>query len=131
MLKANRSSKTQIRETPLKYLKMPKEFVRLKTQEALIAEGKRNHNCVGGYWKRVLEGKSLIYSADIQNEHLTIEIRFCKTRSKTKKYNFYINQCYKAYNRPCSPSVLEYVKECLESNSENAIKEFNAKQISL
>lgn len=124
MLKANRSSKTQIRETPLKYLKMPKEFVRLKTQEALIAEGKRNHNCVGGYWKRVLEGKSLIYSADIQNEHITIEICFRKTRSKTKKYNFYISQCYKAYNRPCSPSVLEYVEKCLENSSGKAIKKY-------
>lgn len=130
MLRANRSSKTKIKETPLKYLKMPKEFVRLKTQRALMAEGMRNHNCVGGYWKRVLEGKSLIYSADIQDEHLTIEIRFRKTRSKTKKYNFFINQCYKAYNRPCSPSVLEYVNKCLENNSENAIKEFNNKQIS-
>lgn len=128
MLKANRSFKTKIKETPLKYLKMPKEFVRLKTQRALTAEGMRNHNCVGGYWKQVLDGKSLIYSADIQDEHLTIEIRFRKSRSKTKKYNFFVNQCYKAYNEPCSPSVLEYVKECL-SRSEKAIKEFNAKQL--
>lgn len=128
--KANRSSKTKIKESPLKYLKMPKEFVRLKTKEALIAEGKCNHNCVGGYWNYVLEGKSLIYSATVQSEHLTIEIRFRKTRSKSKKYNFYISQCYKAYNKPCSPNVLEYVKECLESSSENAIKEFNTKQIS-
>lgn len=128
MLKANRSSKTKIKETPLKYLEMPKEFVRLKTQRALIAEGMRNHNCVGGYWKRVSEGKSLIYSATIQDEHLTIEIQFRKSRSKIKKYNFYVNQCYKAYNRPCSPGVLEYVNECLERNSEKAIEEFIDKQ---
>lgn len=124
MRNANRGLKIKIPETPLKYLKLPKEFVLLKTQNALEAEGNYNHNCVGGYGEAIKKGRCVIYSADIQNEHLTIEIKFRKLRNSKKEYKFYINQCMQKYNEPCSKEVLDYVNECLESCSENAIKKF-------
>ena len=121
MRKANRCLKSKIPESPLKYLKLPKEFILLNTQKSLSMEGKINHNCVGGYGEKIIKGKCVIYSANINQEHLTIEIRFRKAKNG---YKFYVNQCYKAYNQPCSPSTLEYVKECLEGSSEKAIEKF-------
>lgn len=124
MRNANRGLKIKIPETPLKYLKLPEEFVLLKTQTALEAEGNYNHNCVGGYGEDIKKGRCVIYSADIQNEHLTIEIKFRKLRNSKKEYKFYINQCMKKYNEPCSKEALDYVNECLESCSDRAIKKF-------
>lgn len=121
IMKSNKRCKVEIPNTPLKHLKMPKEFVLLKTQKALIDEGKINHNCVGGYGKMITSGQCVVYSANIRNEHLTIEIRFRKLRNS---YKFYVSQCYKAYNTPCSEDVLAYVNECLENCSEKAITKY-------
>lgn len=121
ILKSTRYSKIIIPETPLKYLKLPKEFVLLNTNKALINEGIINHNCVGGYSKKISSGKCVIYSANIKDEHLTIEIKLKKTKSG---YKFYVNQCLKAYNNPCSPNILAYVKECLDKCSINAINKY-------
>lgn len=119
--KSNKHSKITIPETPLKYLKLPKEFVLLKTQKALIDEGRINHNCVGGYGKKIISGKCVVYSANIQNEHLTIEIKFRKIKNE---YKFYIAQCYKACNIPCSPDILAYIKECLAKCSDKAVSKY-------
>lgn len=119
--KSNMHSKITIPETPLKYLKLPEEFVLLKTQKALINEGKINCNCVGGYGKKIISGKCVVYSANIQNEHLTIEIRFRKIKNT---YEFYVAQCYKACNKSCSPDILAYVKECLVKCSDKAISKY-------
>lgn len=119
--KSNQCSKIIIPETPLKYLKLPKEFVLIKTQKALIDEGKINHNCVGGYGKKITSGKCVIYSANIRDEHLTIEIKFRKVKNE---YKFYIAQCYKACNQPCSPDTLEYVKKCLAECTDKAVRKY-------
>ena len=119
--KTNKLSKITIPETPLKYLKLPKEFVLLKSQKALINEGRINHNCVGAYGQDIISGKCVIYSANIQNEHLTIEIKFIKIKNE---YKFYVAQCYKACNIPCSPDILAYVRECLAKCSDKAIKKY-------
>ena len=119
--KSNKLSKITIPETPLKYLKLPKEFVLLKSQKALINEGRINHNCVGAYGQDIISGKCVIYSANIQNEHLTIEIKFIKIKNE---YKFYVAQCYKACNIPCSPDILAYVRECLAKCSDKAIKKY-------
>lgn len=119
--KSNKLSKITIPETPLKYLKLPKEFVLLKSQKALINEGRINHNCVGAYGQDIISGKCVIYSANIHNEHLTIEIKFIKIKNE---YKFYVAQCYKACNIPCSPDILAYVRECLAKCSDKAIKKY-------
>lgn len=123
--KSYRCGKITFPETPLKYLRLPKEFLLLKTQKALIEEGKINHNCVGGYGKKIIAGKCVIYSANIQDEHLTIEIMFKQTKNR---YKFYVAQCYKAYNRPCSDEALAYVKECIDNCSEIAIAQYLKRQ---
>lgn len=119
--KANGRCKIIIPDTPLKYLKLPEEFTLLATQKALTDEGNINHNCVGGYGKKITSGKCVVYSADIQGEHLTIEIRCRKAK---KHYKFYVSQCYKTHNQPCSEDVLAYVNSCLENCSEKAINRY-------
>lgn len=122
--KANYGKKLTIPETPLKYLELPKEFTLLKTKKALLFEGQRNHNCVGTYVDRVNKGSCVIYTADIDGEHLTIEI--C-CRKKNKKYGFTVTQCYKAYNQHCKEETLQYVKDCVENSSEKAFQKYTAK----
>lgn len=122
--KANYGKKLTIPETPLKYLKLPKEFILLKTKSALILEGERNHNCVGGYVDKINKGVCIIYTVDIDGEHLTIDIRCRKSRKKNKKYDFYVCQCYKSYNRSCKSETLQYVKECVENSSEKAEQKY-------
>lgn len=119
--KANGRCKIIIPDTPLKYLKLPEEFTLLATQKALTDEGNINHNCVGSYGKKITLGKCVVYSADIQGEHLTIEIRCRKAK---KHYKFYVLQCYKTHNQPCSEDVLAYVNSCLENCSEKAINRY-------
>ena len=64
------------------YLKLPKEFILLDAPGALCQEQKRQHNCVSSYIGRIEKGSCIIYSADINGEHVTIEIRYRKTRGK-------------------------------------------------
>ena len=99
IFKANYGKKLVIPETPLKYLKLPKEFILLTT-------------------------KSLVYAADIDGEHLTIDIRCRKSRKKNKKYDFYVCQCYKSYNKPCKNETLQYVQECVEHSTEKAVEKY-------
>lgn len=124
IFKANYGKKLVIPETPLKYLKLPKEFILLNTKKALIFEGNRNHNCVGGYVDNINKGRCIIYTADIDGEHLTIDIRCRKSRKKNKKFDFYVCQCYKAYNQPCKNETLKYVNECVERSSEKAAEKY-------
>ena len=124
--KANHGKKLVIPETPLKYLTLPKEFSLLNTKKALAFEGKRNHNCVGAYVDFVNNGNCVIYTADINGEHLTIEICYKKSRNKNKKYDFYVNQCYTTYNKNCKQETLRYVKECVERSSDKAIEKYTA-----
>lgn len=121
MRKSYKHCKISIPNTPLKHLNLPKEFVMLKTQKALTLESKINHNCVCAYGDMITSGKCVIYSANIQSEHLTIDIRFKKTKNG---YKFYISQCYKAYNQRCSEYALAYVNECLDNCSEKAINAY-------
>lgn len=120
--KMNYGKKLVIPATPLKYLKLPKEFILLKTKKSLEFEGKRNHNCVGGYVNKINIGLCVVYTADIDDEHLTIEVRFKKSRNS--KYSIYVNQCYKSHNRPCKDETLQYVKDCVANSSEIAIKKY-------
>lgn len=124
IFKANYGKKLVIPETPLKYLKLPKEFILLSTKKALIFEGNRNHNCVGGYVDNINKGRCIIYTADINGEHLTIDIRCRQIRKRNKKYEFYVCQCYKSYNQPCKNETLQYVKECVETSSEKAVEKY-------
>lgn len=124
IFKANYGKKLVIPETPLKYLKLPKEFILLNTKKALIFEGKRNHNCVGAYVDIINKGKCIVYTADINGEHLTIDIRYRKSRKKNKKYDFYVCQCYKSYNKPCKNETLQYVQECVEHSTEKAVEKY-------
>ncbi len=122
--KANRGISLKIPETPLKYLSLPKEFILLKTKSALYEEGKINHNCVGSYVDRINNGQCVIYSANIQGEHLTIEICYNKVKGKKKQFEFYVRQCYASYNRSCSDDALQYVTKSVEDSTQNAIRNY-------
>ena len=114
--KANRGIKFVIPETPLKYLELPEPFYLIKTKSALQLEGEINYNCVGTYLPKINSGHCIIYTADIDEQHLTIDIRYNK---KTKKFS--VNQCYKKHNRPCKEETLEYVKKTVQEHSKQAI----------
>ena len=114
--KANRGIKFVIPETPLKYLELPEPFYLIKTKSALQLEGEINYNCVGTYLSKINSGHCIIYTADIDEQHLTIDIRYNK---KTKKFS--VNQCYKKHNRPCKEETLEYVKKTVQEHSKQAI----------
>lgn len=123
--KANRGKKLIVPETPLKHLRLSRKFTLLNTKSALIFEGERNHNCVGGYIDLVNRGRCIIYTADIDGEHLTIEIRYKKLG---ETYKIYVRQCYKAFNQRCKEETLKYVEKCVADASENAVKDYIRKQ---
>lgn len=83
LLKKKHRGKIKIPETPLKYLKLPKEFILLDAPGALCQEQKRQHNCVSSYIGRIEKGSCIIYSADINGEHVTIET--CDNRNQIQK----------------------------------------------
>ena len=124
LLKKKHRGKIKIPETPLKYLKLPKEFILLDTPAALYQEQKRQHNCVSSYIGRIENGSCIIYSADINGEHVTIEIRYRKTRGK---YTFIVPQCLKMWNEYCSEETLKYVKEQVKEAGEQAVKKYERK----
>lgn len=68
--------------------------------------------------------KTIIYSADINGEHVTIEIRYRKTRGK---YTFIVPQCLKMWNECCSEETLKYVKEQVKEAGEQAVKKYERK----
>lgn len=108
--KTNRGKKLEIPETPLKYLELPSEFHMLKTKKAVLTEGVINHNCVGTYIDYINSGDCIIFSADVNNEHLTIEVCCRKLR---EKYDMWLNQCYTRCNQSCKPETYEYVEKCI------------------
>lgn len=124
LLKKKHRGKIKIPETPLKHLKLSKEFILLDTPGALYQEQKRQHNCVSSYIGRIENGSCIIYSADINGEHVTIEIRCRKTRGK---YTFIVPQCLKMWNEYCSKETLEYVKEQVKKVGEQAVKKYEKK----
>ena len=124
LLKKKHRGKIKIPETPLKYLKLPKEFILLDAPGALCQEQKRQHNCVSSYIGRIENGSCIIYSADINGEHVTIEIRYRKTRGK---YTFIVPQCLKMWNECCSEETLKYVKEQVKEAGEQAVKKYERK----
>ena len=103
---------------------MPKEFILLDAPGALCQEQKRQHNCVSSYIGRIKKGSCIIYSADINGEHVTIEIRYRKTRGK---YTFIVPQCLKMWNECCSEETLKYVKEQVKEAGEQAVKKYERK----
>ena len=123
IIKSYRGKKLVVPETPLKYLKLPNEFCLLKTKESLILEGRRNHNCVGGYIDYINRGKCVVYTADIGGEHLTIEVSLRK--HKNGSYSIYVNQCFKSYNRPCQKSAQQYVIDCVTAAQDAAIEKYS------
>lgn len=124
LLKKKHRGKIKIPETPLKYLELPKEFILLDAPGALCQEQKRQHNCVSSYIGRIEKGSCIIYSADINGEHVTIEIRYRKTRGK---YTFIVPQCLKMWNECCSEETLKYVKEQVKEAGEQAVKKYERK----
>lgn len=124
LLKKKHRGKIKIPETPLKYLKLPKEFILLDAPGALCQEQKRQHNCVSSYIGRIEKGSCIIYSADVNGEHVTIEIRYRKTRGK---YTFILPQCLKMWNECCSEETLKYVKEQVKEAGEQAVKKYERK----
>ena len=124
LLKKKHRGKIKIPETPLKYLKLPKEFILLDTPGALYQEQERQHNCVSSYIERIEKGSCVIYAADVNGEHVTIEIRYRKARGK---YTFIVPQCLKMQNQYCSKETSEYVKEQVKEAGEQAVKKYERK----
>lgn len=67
------------------------------------------------------DGECMIFSATVNNERLTIEIRKTKT-------SFKINQCLKCFNERCLPETFKIVKADVKNATENAYKKYNAIQ---
>ena len=124
LLKKKHRGKIKIPETPLKYLKLPKEFILLDTPGVLYQEQKRQHNCVSSYIGRIEKGSCIIYAAEVNGEHVTIEIRYRKARGK---YIFIVPQCLKMWNEYCSKETLEYVKEQVKEAGVQAVKKYEKK----
>ena len=115
-MKRKRGNKLQIPDTPLKQLKLPKEFQRLESHTDLLEEQERQHNCVGSYGDRIEAGKCIVYKADIYDEHVTIEI-IC--RKHKEQYRFLVRQCLTRFNDPCKKETLDYVKNQVKIAAQN------------
>lgn len=113
--------KLQIPETPLKYLELPDNYKKLEKYNEFVSEGKKQHNCVARYISSVENGKCMIFSATVNDERLTIEIRKTKT-------SFEITQCLKHFNERCLPETFKIVETDVKNATENAYKKYNAIQ---
>jgi len=87
---------------------MPQEYKLLTTRKELWQEGVMQGNCVAIYDDAIKSGRSSIYSATINGERLTIEIKY------NKKDGYYINQCSCHFNEDCKPETLNIVKDALK-----------------
>ena len=67
------------------------------------------------------DGKCMIFSATVNDERLTIEIRKTKT-------SFKISQCLKSCNERCLPETFKIVETDVKNATENAYKKYNAIQ---
>lgn len=105
----------KIPNTPLKQLKLPKEFERLETSGRMCYESFLQHNCVRTYINEVNEGRCVIYAATINDERVTIEIiydqRSASYNEEIVEPHFKVAQCYLAYNRTCSTNTFQYVNK--------------------
>lgn len=107
-LRKSLGNKLKIKKGPLTKLKMPQEYKLLTTRKELQQEGIMQGNCVAIYDDAIESGRSSIYSATINGERLTIEIKY------NKKNGFYVNQCFCHYNEDCKPETLKIVKGVLK-----------------
>ena len=101
-------NKLKIKKGPLSKLEMPQEYKLLTTREELWQEGVAQGNCVANYDDTVEDGKSSIYSVTINEERLTVEIKY------NKKNGYYVKQCLCRYNKDCKPETLKIVKDTLK-----------------
>lgn len=107
-LRKSLGNKLKIKKGPLVKLKMPQDYKLLTTRKELWQEGVMQGNCVAIYDDAIESGRSSIYSATINGERLTIEIKY------NKKNGYYINQCFCRYNEDCKPETLKIVKDVLK-----------------
>ena len=79
---------------------------------------------MSSYIGRIEKGSCIIYAAEVNGEHVTIEIRYRKARGK---YIFIVPQCLKMWNEYCSKETLEYVKEQVKEAGVQAVKKYEKK----
>lgn len=120
--KSNKGKKLTIPESPLKYLDLP--FDLITTKSRLETEGKLNHNCVGTYLDKINKGKCVIFSGNVNGEHLTIEVTCTVRGKKNRVYKFSVSQCYKSYNRSPNVKSYNYVVEYVKNAMDNAVNKF-------
>lgn len=110
--KKYKHKKISIPDTPLSRLKLPKEFVRITKSKDLFKESIRNSNCVHSYIDKINNGKCLIYTADLNNEHCTIEITYSRGKYR-------LSQIYTKYNNEVKEETLKYVKNVINECNKN------------
>lgn len=111
--------KLRIPKTPLKYLKLPKEFHMITTRKELIEESETQHNCVASYLDYINSGRCVIFTGDVDGEHLTIEVRY-----DDKKKGFEVMQCLTTYNRACKRKTKTYVKRSVKEAGKKAMQSY-------
>lgn len=107
------------KDSPFLQLKLPPEYVLIKTKKALIEESVENQNCVAAYDTLINKGKCVIYSIICDKKRYTIEIRYKKQHEKIR---FYINQFYGKKNTSAPEELDKKLKELIESENERINK---------
>lgn len=108
-----------IPDTPLAHIELPGNYQRLDTIAKLCAEAEYSHNCVAGYDTNIEKGRCMCYAADVNGEHVTIEIR---QKQLKNKISFNIKQCYTyknhAANQDCLPETYAIVQKDIAAAGE-------------
>lgn len=84
-------------------LKLPKEWQRIKTKQALVEESILNNNCVASYDDKINRDKCAIFTRMYEGKRYTIEIIYKKYKGK---YKFAVRQIYGKSNS-IAPEQLE------------------------
>ena len=87
--------------------KLPKDFVELKTNRALISEGLKQHNCVASYARAISEDYCSIHHAEINGTPYTIEFR-------KDKNGYFCNQMLTTYDKYGEKADYQYVDDLLK-----------------
>lgn len=119
--KSLRSKKIEIPESPMKYLKLPKNYILLTTKESVPFPKER---------RNISEGRCVGYAVNIEDEFIYIFISVKKTKSKNKPTEFTFNSNIDPYTSK-GRRIKNRIKDAIKAATPKALETYSKSQQSI
>lgn len=119
--KSLRGKKIEIPESPMKYLKLPKDYILLTTKESIPYVNER---------RNISKGRCVGYAVNIEDEFIYIFISVKKTKSKNKPTEFTFNSDIDPYTSK-GRRIKNRIKDAIKAATPKALETYSKSQQSI